>query len=214
MAVEIEFANVIIRKAALMAKYPGGLDAFAASDLPNYNEDLHLVRIGFMSTGEALDLADDLRERGLIFDDTKDSEVAIVQHESCPAWLATGQVGNSSGCWLAGTDPGPLVQCKGGFMLRCPRHVFQRLETIVARNNIKLSRSEPPEEHRNTFLEVVHFSRSNAHVAANIVGQASGDTPVGIWTTRDWKRRQQCAADIQLVEEIERLLLESGVQSG
>ena len=213
MAVEIEFANVIIRKAALEAKYPGGLEAFVATDLPNYTEDLHLARIGFMSTTEALDLADDLRQRGLTFDDTKHSEVAIVQHESCPAWLTTGKVGDSMGCWLADTDPGPLVRCKVGFLLRCPRRLFQQLEAIVARNNIKLTRGDPPAEDDKIVLEVVHFSRNNAHITADIVGEATGDTSVGILATRDLKRRQQCAADIQLVEEIERLLLESGMES-
>jgi hypothetical protein len=210
VAVEIEFANVIIRKYALAAKYPGGPDAFAAADLPNYTEDAHLVRVGFMSTSGAIDLADDLAHHGLTFDDTTQSDIAIVQHDSCPDWLTTGPVSNTIGCWLADTDPGAIIKCKNGFLLRCPRNLFRQLESVAAISKITVTRSQPRQEDREDFIEVIHFSRDGAFIAANVVGDTTGKNPVGLWACRDFKRRQQCAADIKFAEEIESLLLENG----
>lgn len=50
MAVLLEFASVIVRKAAIVRREPGGLEAFARRGFPNCLEDAHLVRIGFMGT--------------------------------------------------------------------------------------------------------------------------------------------------------------------
>ena len=212
VAVEVEFANVIIRKSALDAKYPGGLDAFAVTELPNYIEDDNLVRVGFMSTGEAFDLADGLTHHGLSFDDTTQSDIAVVQHNSCPDWLTTGSLEDSVGCWLAGNDSGPLVRCTNGFLLRCPRALFNRLETALESIAIVVTRSEPPPEDQKDFIEVVHFARDTAFIAANVVGDKSGDSPVGLWASRDLSRRQHCADDTKFALELEAALLEHGAE--
>ena len=64
MAIPIEFVNVIVRKSAAEKKYSGGLDGLARSDLANYLEDEHLVRVGFMSTREAFCFAEQLEAAG------------------------------------------------------------------------------------------------------------------------------------------------------
>lgn len=213
MAVEVEFANVIIRKTALDTKYPGGLDAFAMTELPNYIEDDHLVRVGFMSTGAAYDLAGGLAQHGLSFDDSKQSEIAVVQLNSCPDWLTIGQLQDTAGCWLAGSDPGPLVRCTNGFLLRCPRDLFGDLESVLESIGIAVNRLEPPPDDQKDFIQVVHFSRENALIAANVIGEKSGCNPVGLWASRDLSRRQHCADDIEFAEEIKSVLLEHGAEA-
>ena len=213
MAVEIEFVNVIIRKSALGVKYPGGLDAFATTDLPNYIEDDHLVRIGFMSTAEACELAEALMQHGLSFDNTEQSDIAIVQ-QNCPAWLTFGKFGDSVGCWLTGRDCGPLLRCTNGFLLRCPRDLFDRLETVMKTIGIVATRSEPQHEDEQDFIQVVNFSRQNAFVTANVIGEKDSSGPVGLWASRDLSRREHCAEDIQFALDIETILLKHGAESG
>jgi hypothetical protein len=72
LAVAIEFLNVIVRKSGAEKRYPGGLDRLARFDLANYLEDEHLVRIGFMSSREALDFADELEAAGLRYSDDQE----------------------------------------------------------------------------------------------------------------------------------------------
>ncbi|TWU11915.1 hypothetical protein CA54_07270 [Symmachiella macrocystis] len=213
MAVEIEFANVIIRKSAIEAKYPGGLDGFAESDLPNYIEDDTLVRVGFMSTGEAHNLAGHLSQHGLTLNETAQSDVAVVQVDSIPDWLTIGPVDNSIGCWLIGTDPGSLIKGTNGFLLCCPRDLFDRLELVLESISAEVERSEPPNEDRNEFFQVVHFSCGNASISANVIGEKSGNSPVGLWGRRDLSRRQHCAGDVRFAEAIESVLLANGAKN-
>ncbi len=213
MAVEIEFANVIIRKPALVAKFPGGLDGFAASDLPNYIEDDNLVRVGFISSGEALNLAGQLAQHGLTFNETAQSDVAVVQHDSYPNWLTIGPVGNLIGCWLIGTDPGSLIKGTNGFLLRCPRDLFDRLEPVLESIGGVVIRSEPSPKDRKEFIQVVHFSRGNASISANVIGEKTKFSSVGLWGRRDLSRRQHCADDVKFAEAIEKLLLDNGAEN-
>lgn len=212
MAVEIEFANVVIRKAALAANYPGGLDAFAATDLPNYIEDEHLVRVGFMSTREADSLAESLTEHGLSYDASNQADVAIVQHDSCPCWLSTGVVGNTLACWLTRTDAGTVIKCTMGFVLRCPLILYDEIEELVTTIGITIRRSAPPLQDRHYFDDVLHISRGNALLAGS-VAKIESKGIVGLWVTRDVSRRQYCVEDVQLVEELESLLLANGADN-
>ena len=213
MAVEIEFANVIIRKAAMEKKYPGGLDAFAATELPNYIEDDNLARVGFMSSGAAQKLVVSLTQLGLISDNTPQSEVAIVERDRCPDWLIIRPIKNSTGCWLAGSNPGNLVNCKNGFLLRCPRDLFGQLEIALESYKIDVNRSEPQPAEQKDFMQVVCFSRNNAFIEAKVIGDKSGSRPVGLWASRDLSRRQSCADDIRLAAEIEAVLLAQGAKN-
>lgn len=212
MAVEVEFASVIIRKAPLDAKYLGGLDAFVRTELPNYIEDDNLVRVGFMSTGEACALADSLTQHGLSFDDTQHADIAVVQQAAVPEWLSMGWIEQSVGCWLTGTDPGPLVRCTNGFLLRCPRGLFDRLETVLVPLEIAVDRTVPRPEDQRDFIQVVQLSRNSACIAVKVVGDNSGSGPVGLLSSRDLSRRQHCADDIQFAEEIETILLAHGAE--
>src|SRR5690242_14912761 len=97
MAVGIEFANVILRKSAMEEHVPGGVDTIAQLSLPNFAEDEHLVRIGFMSTAEAIALMqqiEDLAATPIV----PGKAVAIVQWEDLPypAWLTVGVVDNDT----------------------------------------------------------------------------------------------------------------------
>lgn len=213
MAVEIEFVNVIVRKASLAAKYPGGLDAFVSTDLPNYIEDDHLVRVGYMSTREAWDLSDRLSRYGLSCDGTQ-ADIVVVQRDASPGWLTIGHLENSTACWLAETDPGALVKCSHGFILRCPRTLLNQLETVFEAMGVFVSRSAPDSKERDMFVEVLQFSRDDACLTANVIGEESGNAPVRLWVSRDLTRRQHCADDVRFTEEIKAMLLEQGAEDG
>ena len=212
MAVEIEFANVIVRKSALVAKYPGGLDAFAASGLPNYIEDEHLVRVGFMSSDEASDLAEGLTLHGLSFNENELSDIAIVQHDSHPDWLTIGPFNDAMGCWLTGTTNGQLVRFSNGFLLRCSRSMFDGLEKVTASIGVKVVRFAPGPEGQKDFNQVVHFTRGIACIEANVVGDNDENSPVGLWACRDLSRHQYCADDIRLAVDVEAVLRVHGAE--
>ena len=207
MAVELEFVSVIIRKAALTEKFPGGIDAFAATELPNYVEDNHLVRVGFMSISEACNLTNSLKEFGIDCNDKMQSEMAVVLYDSYPKWLSVGLIDGSASCWLAGREPGHLVNCTNGFLLGCPRELYGRLETLLKSFKIVVKRSEPPPKDQKEVMEVLHFIRIEAIIEAYVFGDNSEDSPVCIWANRILSRRQFLAEDIQLAKDLEPILL-------
>lgn len=79
MAVELEFASVIVRKSALERTHPGGIDGFVRRALPNFVEDDLLVRVAYMSTGEASELIEELAHAGIARHD-----MALVQGDAAP----------------------------------------------------------------------------------------------------------------------------------
>lgn len=68
MPVLIEANSVIVRRDAIEARYPGGLDQFIDAR-PNATlcMDRHIVRIGFMDPRDVQDFVEDLEARGLTF---------------------------------------------------------------------------------------------------------------------------------------------------
>src|SRR5262245_3429640 len=120
LAVAIEFVNVIIRKSAVAQKYPGGLDGLAQLDLANYLEDDHLVRIGFMSTHEAIAFAERIEAAGPGFSMGSESDIAVITSfdEVTPAWLSVGECEGRGACWLGANSPGKLIDIDPCMMLR------------------------------------------------------------------------------------------------
>src|SRR5690349_12319354 len=95
VALQVEFASVVAVKAAIASTGSGALDLFAAR-FHNYTQDDHLCRVGFMSTREALDVADELVQGGV-----NEDNVAVVQSNSeLPPWLEDGEVDGQWAIWL------------------------------------------------------------------------------------------------------------------
>jgi len=133
LAVAIEFVNVIIRKSAVQGKYPGGLDGLARRGLSNYLEDDHLVRVGFMSSPEAIGLAERLEAAGLDYAGNGGSEVAVITgaDEAAPSWLSVGERFGRRACWLSGAPEGELADFDPDVLLRLPRGVFPSLAEVL-----------------------------------------------------------------------------------
>src|SRR5262249_23102119 len=117
LAIALEFVNVIARKSAVEEKYAGGLDAFARQELANYMEDEHLVRVGFVSTGDAFAFVEELRAAGLLYSD----DVAVITGTTseAPSWLTVGKCEGRSACWLSGQPAGGLIDFETGILLHC-----------------------------------------------------------------------------------------------
>ena len=146
MAVEIEFVNVIIRKTALEEKYKNGLDGFLSLSLPNYIQDDQIVRVGYMSTKEAVNLMDDLHEHGLTSDDF------ACLTKSCPEWLSVGKIEGSHCCWLKGSEPLPVVKNINGFWLVCPSGLYAKLENTFKEYLIGILRTQSDEGNERLLL--------------------------------------------------------------
>ena len=133
MAVAIEFVNVIVRKSAVERCFPGGLDGFARQDLANLTEDDHLLRVGFMSGGEAFRFASELEPAGLRYLELDAaSDIAVVWSGSAvPPWLSVGTVNGYPACWASDHPVGELTWPEPGFLLRCPRAVYNSLPVVV-----------------------------------------------------------------------------------
>ncbi len=98
MAVLIEAISVVIRADALLAKFPGGWDAFKAI-IPNQTlcADNEIVRVGFMTPQDVEVFTDKLQKAGLVFLRAGNAiEVAVVDQMrgstmQC-SWLEFGHI--------------------------------------------------------------------------------------------------------------------------
>lgn len=124
LAIAIEFINVVVRKSAIEAKFPGGLDGFAHQDLPNFLEDDHLVKVGFMNPQDTSRFLEELEAAGLCYSDGDNSDIAVVERagESIWPWLVLGAHEGRTACWLNGQSPRELVDFEPSMLLRCPPH--------------------------------------------------------------------------------------------
>jgi tetratricopeptide (TPR) repeat protein len=115
MAILIEAFTVIVRKATLQAKYPGGVEALQRA-CPNNTGcgDEHLFRAGFMVADDARTFVARLAEAGLTPEkDGVSEDVAIVSQftgpfKACP-WLKLGKFREHVIAWLDGADVGDLI---------------------------------------------------------------------------------------------------------
>lgn len=112
----MECYNVILPKAAIDSRYPGGVARYRA-DCPNgtYTEDDHLARVSFMGWPEVDRFVGHLTALGLVAPGgDRPSDVAVVDTADGPIggcdWLDWTREGAGSRCWLRGTPEGELCR--------------------------------------------------------------------------------------------------------
>ena len=115
MAVLIEALNVIVRRALLEHRFPGGTAGFQEL-VPNqtFCSDEHLVRVGFMDPASVGEFVATLERYGLqLFDGSTFTDIAVVDQLRGPTaptpWLTMGQVAQGPAfAYLTGTSFGAL----------------------------------------------------------------------------------------------------------
>jgi len=205
VAVAIEFVSVIIHKTAVETRFPGGLDAFARQDLPNFTEDEHILRVGFMSTSDALDFAETIASLGLRdFGNTDDSDVAILagSESKIPEWLTIGVVDQQSACWASEFPPGELFASEPGLLFECSREMYETIEALLAVRGISLTPLPPEPAHSDRFRCV----RESGDVVLEVFDPGPNVSRIGLWIYRDFSRRQMAGDDIRLMREVKAIL--------
>ncbi|MCO6010546.1 hypothetical protein NE236_36870 [Actinoallomurus purpureus] len=190
MALGVEFASVIVRTADADRTLPGGLDEFAPTQ-PNYIEDEHLFRVGFMSTREADELIDHLLSLGL----PGKAVTAEQMNKPLPPWLQRDEVNGLRAVWLAGENRGELVPPLQSILLRGPLRLRDTITSMHADGEISIRRM-PPGEHGNDRLEI---AQADALVDLDILQTADSDT-IALQAIRRQERNRHCRADIELLK--------------
>ena len=125
MAIVIRFNTIVLRKASIAAKYPGGLDHYRAlylsQDANFYYEDHHLIV--HTSMGAFYEVDERLVSNGLICQ--SNSGATDYHHANqadgivsgCP-WLDAHVIGGLPVCWLAAETPGHVVDFKNRRFVR------------------------------------------------------------------------------------------------
>jgi hypothetical protein len=119
MAVLVEAISVIVRRDAIIEKYPGGWNIFANA-APNRTlcHDDRIARVGFMATQDVERFVDHLTRNGLTFlSHSIAQDIVVVDQQSGPTtkceWLEFGRIpfedsgGDVSACWFF-DGPHPL----------------------------------------------------------------------------------------------------------
>ncbi len=209
LAVAIEFVNVILRKTAIECKFPGGLDGFARQDLANFFEDDYLVRVGFMSTSDALQFVDDLEAAGLRIGNDDESDIAVVMTDTevRPPWLTMGLFQKRWACWLNHSPPGKLVDFEPGMLFRCPRRLYMSIDEKFQQCGSIVHRSESRDE---AVIAVLTCERGESLITVQVIGERLGDSPVVFWGRRDFARRSYREVDIALMCDLVEILIQNG----
>jgi hypothetical protein len=212
LAVAIEFVNVIVRKSAVELSFPGGLDGFARQDIPNLTEDAHLLRVGFMGGSDAFGFVSELQAAGLRYlEMDAASDIAVIWSGSAvPPWLSVGAVNGYSACWASDHPVGELAWSEPGFLLRCPRAVYNSLAQIVGQCGAEAVAAESGTE--PGYLARLRCVRGGAEIEVDVVGERDSDSPVGLWGRRQLARRSQFRADVALIRDLVAALLRAGAK--
>jgi len=213
VAVAIEFVNVIVRKPVVERCYPGGLDGFARQDLANLTEDDHLLRVGFMSTRDALAFVSELEAVGLRYlGQEANSDIAIVvrSDDDAPPWLSIGSVNGHPACWANGQAVGEVAWPEPGFLLRCPRPVYDSLSELVGQCGAKVHEEASGAE--AGALAQLRCSREEGEIIIDVVGERQGDSPIGLWGQRQLARRKHYQADVALIHDLVAVLKLAGAE--
>lgn len=217
MAVAIEFYNVIVRKSAIELRYFGGLDAFASQDLPNYLEDEHLVRIGFMSSSGAVGFADELKRAGLHLSEDGESDFAIITttEGSAPIWLSVGEREGQWACWLKGAPLGKLINFDPELLFRLPPLLFSSPDDVVRvlRQSGAGIGAPVPTSDDPTILRL-DCTRKGAKIEIDVFTEAGSGRPIGVWGRRILARRTSIESDSSLMADVSVALKNAGVESG
>lgn len=115
MSVLAEAISVIVPRAVLDAKYPGGLAAYHA-DCPNetFCTDEHLTRVGFMSPVDVEAYVRRLQSHGFVYlRGGKAVDLCVVDQHRGPTtpcdWIEGGKHADGyTAVWLAGADPSTM----------------------------------------------------------------------------------------------------------
>jgi hypothetical protein len=213
MAVAIEFVNVIVRKSAVERSFPGSLHAFAHQDLSNLTQDNHLLRVGFMSTNDAFGFVSELEAVGLRYLGLEaDSDIAVVvgSDSAAPPWLAVGSVNGHMACWASDHSVGDLAWPEPGFLLRCPRPVYDSLSEVVRQCGAEVQEAAAGEE--PGCLAKLRCVRGHAEIMIEVVGEREGDSAIGLWGRRQLARRKQFHVDVALIRDLEAVLAQAGAE--
>jgi hypothetical protein len=207
VAVLLEFVNDIVRKAAVESRFPGSLDGFARQELANLTEDDHLLRVGFMSTNDALRFVSELELAGLRYCEADASgDIAVLDGISdvVPAWLSLGDVCGTPACWDANHPAGELATPEPGFLLQSSRSVFDSLPEIAKLCGATLSDAPLSDA---ACIATLRCIRGDAEIVIDVIGD---DSRVGLWGRRLLERRSQFRADAALIRDLVAKLREAG----
>lgn len=197
MAVVLEFANVLIRKAQLEAHLPGGVDLVLASQPPNFTEDEHLVRVGFMSTAEAVALVDRLVRAGLP-ESAVPETVSVVQFAELPypSWLEVGPVDEHVAAWLAGSSPGKVAPFRSAAILVLPVGASSEVLPVLEASGATVREVDAS---AGTDAELLVERGEAARLTARILARPDGSTLVLL--DRPLVRVAHAAASAALLED-------------
>lgn len=214
MAIAIEFVNVIVRKSAAERKYPGGLDGLARLDLGNYLEDDYLVRVGFMSTGDAIGFAEQLEAAGLRLSEDGESDIAVITWSDAerPPWLSVGDCEGRAACWLGDCAPGKLVDVDPCMMLRWAPPILPSVEDVVRilrQGGAEVRERAPNTEEPSTVL--LDCSREGAQIEVEVF-KDSDSGRMGVGGRRNLARRVSIEPDQALIRDLKAALLSAGVE--
>ncbi len=196
MAVVLEFANVVVRKAQLESHAPDGVELVLASQPPNFTEDEHLVRVGFMSTADAVALVDYLVRAGLP-ESAVPEKVAIVQFAELPypSWLEVGPVDEHVAAWLAGSTPGKVAPFRSAAILVLPVGASSEVRPVL-----EASGANVRETHASADTDAeLAVERGEARLTARILARPDGSTLVLL--DRPLARAAHAAVSAALLED-------------
>ncbi len=215
LAVAIEFVNVIVRKSTAQQRYPGGLDGLARLELANYLEDEHLVRVGFMSSREALDFADELEAAGLRYSDDHESDIAVIPWAkgATPPWLSVGVCDGRGACWLGGYSPSKLIDFDPCMMLRWPAPAFPSVEDVVRvlrqRERAVRECGGSTEGPATVLLEC---AREGARIEVEVFMDSDNGRSIGVWGRRILARSTFIGDDQALMRDLIAALVSAGAE--
>jgi Tetratricopeptide repeat len=138
MSVLAEALSVIVRRDAVEAIYPGGVDGLLR-DCPNdtFCADAHLARIGFMSPHDVQAFVGALEAAGLSFTTTGPTDICLVDQLSGPTfacdWVCFERhPAGYSLCWLCDQPPGELSAPVGWSAEQSRSMVFLETDSATA----------------------------------------------------------------------------------
>jgi hypothetical protein len=114
MAIAMEYINIVVPKAVIAAKYPGGVAQCQKEYGPSFLEDEYLTRGGAMIWFDGQRIIRHLEQFGIRYLDEngKSVEIVVVDMIKGPTtpcdWVEFDSGKDGPRCWLRGTPPGEL----------------------------------------------------------------------------------------------------------
>jgi hypothetical protein len=204
MAVPIEFCTVVLKKAQLIALFPGGLEAFFSfSNTPTYIEDDHLVRVAFMATYEAERFLENVANclPGKTSPELTCAVLGSAADSSLvPSWLSVGTIDDTPCAWLAGSPPGRVTRTPRSFGARFFRIPFPLFSDELRSRGIIIERLED---------NYVIFVRDQTRIEA-LLGIDDQDIVFGLLTHVPRTRTIDSSSHDQVLLDLESTLRQLG----